>query len=45
MVRRPTFFTRIASRSLGASNSVIWGIVEFFALQRLRYWTWRTHGG
>ena len=43
MVPRHTFFTKIASKCLGASNSVIWGVVEFFALQRLRYRTWRTH--
>lgn len=44
MAHRPTFITKIASRCLGTSNSVLWGIAEFFALQRLRYRAWRTHG-
>lgn len=42
MVHRHTFFTKIASRCLGASNRVIWGVVELFALQRLRYRARRT---
>lgn len=45
MVHRPTFFAKIASRCLGTSNSIIWGIVEFFALQRLRYRAWQRSAG
>jgi len=43
MVHRQSFFTKIASRCLGASTRIIWGITELFALQRLRYRAWRTH--
>ena len=42
MVHRQSFFQKIASRCLGASTSLIWGVVELFALQRLRYRAWRT---
>ena len=44
MVQRYFFFAKIASRCLGVSSRLIWGIVELCALQRLRLRAWRTHG-
>ena len=47
MMNRPFSFNLLKprmSRFLLVCNSVIWGVVEFLALQRSRYHAWRAHG-
>lgn len=44
MVHRYFSCAKIAFRCLGVSSSLIWGVVELCALQRLRLRAWWTPG-